>query len=341
MYLEGNTSWKEIEEFIQQKKELGTEFRLSISPIWFPRHISELDRFANKVLECGRELKSDHPGFTDQNYRERRRIFADIAINHKHGKPIPNVEYTDIEINTWGVVFAELNKLYPTHACKEHNAVFPLLVKDCGYSKDHIPQLQTVSDFMKALSGFQLRPVAGLLSPRDFLAGLAFRVFHSTQYIRHHSKPLYTPEPDVCHELLGHVPMLCDPNFAQFSQEIGLASLGAPDEYIQKLSHLYWFTIEFGLCKQDGEVRAYGAGLLSSFGELQYCLTSIPKVEPLDPFKAAVKEYPITEYQPFYFLAESFTDAKEKISLFSKTIPRPVLIRYNEISESIEDAPCV
>lgn len=303
---------------------------------WFPRKISDLDRFADRVLSYGSELDADHPGFTDPVYRARRKEFADIAISYRHGEPLPNVTYTEEEINTWNTVFTELTKLYPTHACKELNYIFPLLVENCDFKIGSLPQLRKVSKFLKECTGFILRPVAGLLSPRDFLAGLAFRVFHATQYIRHGKTPMYTPEPDVVHELIGHVPLFADPGFAQFSQEIGIASLGAPDEWIEKLSTLYWFTVEFGLCRQNGQVRAYGAGLLSSFGELQYCLSEKPVHHPFDPEKTSKTPYPITEYQPQYFVADSFDDAKNKVREWASKIPKPFTIRYNPYTESVE-----
>uniref|UniRef100_A0A0V0GDJ7 phenylalanine 4-monooxygenase n=1 Tax=Triatoma dimidiata TaxID=72491 RepID=A0A0V0GDJ7_TRIDM len=303
---------------------------------WFPRRMRELDEFANQILSYGAELDADHPGFTDPEYRARRKYFADIACGYKHGEPIPRVEYTKQEIETWGKVFKQLVTLYPTHACKEHNHVFPLLIQNCGFSENRIPQLQDISDFLRDCTGFTLRPVAGLLSSRDFLAGLAFRVFHSTQYVRHPSKPFYTPEPDVCHELLGHVPLFADPAFAQFSQEIGLASLGAPDDYVEKIATCYWFTVEFGICRQNGKLKAFGAGLLSSYGELEYCLSDKPVLKPFDPPATAIQKYPITEYQPIYFVSESFEDAKDKMIKYAQTIPRNFGVRYNAYTQSVE-----
>ncbi|KAI8840547.1 aromatic amino acid hydroxylase [Chytridium lagenaria] len=273
---------------------------------WFPRKIADLDTFAEKVLSFGEDLDADHPGFLDKVYRQRREEITTIAKTYRHGQPLPRIEYTEKEVETWGTVFNMLTGLYKTHACKEHRYVFPTYC-----------------------TGWTIRPVMGLLSSRDFLNALAFRVFHSTQYIRHHSKPLYTPEPDICHELLGHVPLFCG-----FSQEIGLASLGASDEDLKKLATIYWFTV--WACKEGNETKAFGAGLLSSYGELEYCLSNKPQTLPFTPEVTAVTPYPICEYQPVYFVAESFADMKEKVKEFADNLDRPFAPRYNALTQSIE-----
>ncbi|KAI7862048.1 Biopterin-dependent aromatic amino acid hydroxylase-domain-containing protein [Spinellus fusiger] len=323
-----------IRPYTQDVQVMSSEAKDDIP--WFPRNMTDLDLFANKVLEMGEDLTSDHPGAHDPVYRARRAYITNIAKTYRSGLPVPEIEYTEEENETWGKVYRRLMEMYPTHACREHQFIFPLLVQNCGYGDKKIPQLEHISRFLKNCTGFTIRPVMGLLSSRDFLNSLAFRVFYSTQYIRHNSKPFFTPEPDCCHELLGHVPLFADPDFADFSQEIGLASLGASEEDIAKLSTIYWFTVEFGLCKQDGEIRAFGAGLLSSFGELEYCLSDKPEIRTFDPEKTSQQDYPVTEYQPVYFLAESFRDAQEKVRQFASKMKRPFFLRYNALTQSIE-----
>lgn len=203
---------------------------------WFPTTLKDIDSFSTRTLDAGSDLESDHPGFNDPTYRARRRDIVGGARSFRHGAAIPTVAYTAQEVETWGLVYRTLRRYTAEFGCDAYNRVFPLLEKHCAYSPTNIPQLQDISEFLQGCTGFRLRPVAGLLSARDFLNGLAFRVFFSTQYIRHHSVPLYTPEPDICHELLGHAPMFADPDFADFSHDIGLASLGASDEDIKRLA---------------------------------------------------------------------------------------------------------
>lgn len=320
-----------IAESVKLQKE-----ELSKCDVWFPKQIQDLDKCTHLMSNYEPDLDDEHPGSKDEEYVKRRKRISELAFTYKYGAELPTVEYTDEESRTWTHVFRNLKRLFPTHACQQFIDAFDLLEKTGIYREDQIPQLEEVSQFLKAQTGFQLRPVAGLLSARDFLASLAFRVFQATQYVRHRSTPMHTPEPDTLHELLGHVPMLADPSFAQFSQEIGLASLGVSDENITKLSTLYWFTVEFGLCLQDGEVRACGAGLLSAYGELQYALSDQCEHRPFDPSKVAVQEYQDKNYQPIYFVADSFEDAKQKLRHYAMTMPRPCNVRYDPYTQTVQ-----
>ncbi|KAF9347212.1 hypothetical protein BGX26_001287 [Mortierella sp. AD094] len=333
---------KSLESFAKQVQiinngdALGTSAKVPDSTPWFPRKLTDLDAFTDKVGKIGEGHASNRPGADDVAYSARRAEIAKNAKTYKTGRPIPYLDYSQVEIETWTVVYNKLTSMFPTHACKEYQDGFSLLAENCGYGLHQIPQLEVVSNFLKSRSGFTLRPVKGLLTSRDFLNGLAFRVLHATQYIRHHSNPLFTDEPDICHELLGHAPLFADPDFADFSQEIGLASLGASYRDMKRLTTIYWFTVEFGLCRQGDQIRAYGGGLLSSFGELEYCLSDKPEIRPFEPTKVAQQKFPYSEYQPVYFVTESFKDAKMRVREFTKSLSRPFSVRYNADTESIE-----
>ncbi|XP_058793391.1 tyrosine 3-monooxygenase isoform X2 [Phymastichus coffea] len=309
---------------------------VTVKDPWFPRHASDLDNCNHLMTKYEPDLDMSHPGFADKEYRARRKLIAEIAFAYKYGDPIPSIPYTETENETWRRVFNTLVDLVPKHACKEYQRVFKKLTEEKIFQPHCVPQLQEVSDFLKRNTGFTLRPAAGLLTARDFLSSLAFRIFQSTQYIRHINSPYHTPEPDAIHELLGHMPLLADPSFAQFSQEIGLASLGASDEEIEKLSTIYWFTVEFGLCKEGNETKAYGAGLLSAYGELLHALSDKCEHRPFEPSTTAVQPYQDQEYQPIYYVANSFEDAKEKFRRWVSTMSRPFEVRFNPHTQNVE-----
>ena len=139
--------------------------------------------------------------------------------------------------------------------------------------------------------------------------------------------------------------MFANRDFCDFSQEIGLASLGASDEDIVKLAACYWFSVEFGLCKEEGDIKAYGAGLLSSFGEIEYACNNNsdddkdlkkPEILPWDPHVASMTEFPITTYQDVYFLAESLQSGKKAMRKFCEDLPRPFFVQYNSQTDTVQ-----
>ncbi|KHN84002.1 Tyrosine 3-monooxygenase [Toxocara canis] len=142
----------------------------------------------------------------------------------------------------------------------------------------------------------------------------------TTLYVRHTGSPHHSPEPDLIHEFIGHCPMFADPTLAQFSQKIGLLSLVANDQQIEQLATVYWFIIEFGLCRQQGRYKAKGAGLLSSYGELlKHSCSDAPEHRAFDPETTALQKYEDADYQPLYFVADSILEAMIKLRPFLST----------------------
>ena len=247
------------------------------------------------------QLDPNHPGFRDGEYRARRNLIARIAREYEPGTPVPDAPYTEEEHGVWRAVWEALEPAHEQHACAEYLAC----VRRLDLPRASIPQMREVSARVEALSGFRLEPVAGLVEPRVFLESLANGVFLSTQYIRHHSTPLYTPEPDVVHEIVGHAVTLASERLAELNRLVGRAVRRTRNaEELDRLSRVYWFTVEFGVLREGGRVKAYGTGLLSSAGELEAMHTA--ELRPLDLEAASRQEYDPTHFQPVLFCADSF-----------------------------------
>jgi phenylalanine-4-hydroxylase len=272
------------------------------------------------------KLDPDHPGFRDPVYRARRNQIARLALEYHAGEPAPVVDYTNAEHAVWRTVWEHLAPLHGTNAVTEWREGAAELDLD----QRSIPQLIEVNEDLKASPGIEMLPVAGLISARGFLCSLGRGVFLSTQYIRHHSMPLYTPEPDIVHELIGHATSFFRPEIVRLTRLFGEAALKADEETLRQLERVYWYTLEFGVACEDGDVKAYGAGLLSSFGELGR-FASHAELKPFDLSEIARTNYDPTNYQKALFVAPSFSEMEKRVGGWLESVlasaPNPKGVR--------------
>lgn len=246
-------------------------------------------------------LDADHPGFHDAEYRKRRDEIARAAIEYRDGDHVPDIRYTAAEQEVWREVWRHLEPLHAQYACTEYLGA----AQRIALSRERIPQLAAVNAVIEPMLGFRMLPVAGLVTADAFLKQLGRGVFLSTQYMRHHSVPLYTPEPDVVHELIGHAATFAHEGFVRLNRAFGEAALRASADDVERIGRLYWYTLEFGVVREGSALKVYGAGLLSSFGELGR-FESEEGLAEWDVAAIAETPYDPTRYQETLFVAPSF-----------------------------------
>ncbi|NBE79821.1 phenylalanine 4-monooxygenase [Micromonospora rubida] len=246
----------------------------------------------------------EHPGRHDEAYQRHRARIAKLALDHVPGQPVPDVRYTDEEHELWRLVGAELREKHQRYACRE----FLDGVRRLDLPTDRLPQLGEASARLTELTGFRFRPAAGIVEMRDFYGSLADGLFQATQYIRHCSMPRFSPEPDMIHEVVGHGSALANDRLAGIYLRVGEAARRAENrESLAALSRVFWFALEYGLVREDGEIRACGASLLSSVGELEQ-FREAADIRPLDAAEMSALTYRVEDYQPVLFCADSFDD---------------------------------
>src|SRR3954462_14697984 len=268
-------------------------------------------------------LGEEHPGFNDPAYRERRHEIATAATRWSPGEPVPQIAYADVENQIGRTVCRGLRTKHEKYACGEFLEAKAAL----GLPEDRVPQLDEVTARLQPLTGFEYHPAAGLVPLREFYGSLAHRVSHSTQYVPPPPEPLYTPEPDIIHEVIGHGNMLASPRFAELKRLAGQAARRVQtDAALQFIADVFWFTLEFGVVWEDGELRAYGAGILSSYGEIEEFRGM--EIRPLDFGEMGTREYDITKYQPVLYAAESMDHIEEAVGSFFATADDATPGRY-------------
>jgi phenylalanine-4-hydroxylase len=270
------------------------------------------------------ELEPGHPGLGDEEYIERRRELFALCRRHRLeqlGPPL--IEYTAEETRIWRNVSPKLNELHQRHACQ----IYLAAKRDLSINQEEIPQLRTLSKRVQRETNMRLVPAEGALPYRTFYQYIGARGFPVTQFIRHGSHPEFTPEPDMIHDCLGHVPPLMNHDYAELLSLIGKAvSATHFGEHVLALKRFSWFSIEFGLIEDAGETKVFGAGILSSTGEIPYSVLSPDvKREPFVTDTVINTDYDPSRMQNHLFIAPSLPFLRGELERLVRQFGIPVL----------------
>jgi phenylalanine-4-hydroxylase len=270
------------------------------------------------------ELEPGHPGLGDEGYIQRRKELFALCRKHRlENLGPPLIEYSAEETRIWREVSPKLDELHFRYACR----IYLNAKRELAITRDEIPQLRHLSDRVRRETNMHLVPAEGALPYRTFYEYPAQRGFPVTQFIRHGSHPEFTPEPDMIHDCLGHVPPLMNQDYAELLTLIGKAAATTPTgEQVLALKRFSWFSIEFGLIEEAGATKVFGAGILSSTGEIPYSINS-PEVKR-EPFVTDVvinTDYDPSRMQDHLFIAPSFPFLRRELEALVRRFGIPVL----------------
>lgn len=217
--------------------------------------------------------------------------------------------YTPEQHGVWKELVSRRMPQLREHACEEYLDGFEKI----GLQVDRIPDLAAVNRRLEPLTGWNATPVSGFLPPDAFFEMLAARRFPTTTYIRGRESMEYTPEPDIFHDVLGHVPMHAHPVFADFLEHYGkvCAAVMSDKEKLERMGRLFWFTVEFGVIRQDGGIKLYGSGLISSHGESTHVIEGGPEIRDFNLEQVLEQEFKVSEMQKVLYAVESFEQIYE------------------------------
>jgi phenylalanine-4-hydroxylase len=268
------------------------------------------------------ELEAGHPGLGDAAYVERRKeIFALCRAHRLNRMGPPLIDYTDEETRIWREVSPKLDELHVQHASR----IYLQAKRALGISQTEIPQLCRLSERLEHETRMHLIPAEGPLPYRTFYSYIAERGFPVTQFIRHGSHPEFTPEPDMIHDCLGHVPPLMNSDYAEVLTLIGKAASTTPHpEHVLALKRFSWFSIEFGLIEEEGATRIFGAGILSSTGEIPFALSTDVERRPFVTDKVIETDYDPSRMQSLLFIIPSFPFLRREVEQLVKRLGIPV-----------------